>query len=116
VNLISSGMPLEEARLARLSKRLDHFQLSFQGAREDIAHEISGTKSHAQKLRVLDWLKKVRVRRHPKLRHPPAQYRSNRRNAPDRRILQCLARRIRQRAVYGWAFTNREHCSPAAPN
>src|SRR4029077_18451413 len=40
---------------------LDHFQLSFQGAREDLANEICGTKAHAQKLRVLDWLKSRRV-------------------------------------------------------
>src|SRR6201993_1291805 len=62
VNLITSGLPLDEARLAKLVEAgLDHLQLSFQGAREEIAHEISGTKAHAQKLRVLEWLKKVRV-------------------------------------------------------
>src|ERR1051326_9469713 len=55
VNLISSGMPLDESRLAQLVEAgLDHFQLSFPGAREEIAQEISGTKSHAQKLRVLE--------------------------------------------------------------
>src|SRR3989442_10542894 len=55
VNLISSGLPLDEAKLAALVEAgLDHFQLSFQGAREETANEISGTKSHAQKLRVLD--------------------------------------------------------------
>src|SRR4029077_5590109 len=62
VNLITSGLPLDEARLAKLiDAGLDHLQLSFQGARQEIAAEISGTKSHVQKLRVLDWLKKVRV-------------------------------------------------------
>src|SRR5262249_21632263 len=62
VNLISSGLPLDEGRLAQLVEAgLDHFQLSFQGAREEVAQEISGTKSHPQKLRVLDWLKRVRV-------------------------------------------------------
>src|SRR5262249_41265350 len=56
VNLISSGLPLDEAKLAQLVEAgLDHFQLSFQGAREEVAQEISGTKSHAQKLRVLEW-------------------------------------------------------------
>src|SRR5260370_15143809 len=55
-------MPLDEARLAKLiDAGLDHLQLSFQGAREETANEISGTKAHAQKLRVLDWLKQVRV-------------------------------------------------------
>src|SRR6202007_774925 len=62
VNLITSGMPLDEARLAKLiDAGLDHLQLSFQGAREETANEISGTKAHAQKVRVLEWLKKVRV-------------------------------------------------------
>src|SRR3984893_13847328 len=62
VNLITSGLPLDEARLAKLIEAgLDHLQLSFQAAREDTAQEISNTKSHAQKLHVLEWLKKVRV-------------------------------------------------------
>src|ERR1700690_595432 len=48
VNLITSGMPLDEARLeALVQSGLDHFQLSFQGAREEIVQEISGTKAHA---------------------------------------------------------------------
>jgi PqqA peptide cyclase len=62
VNLITSGMPLDESRLAQLIEAgLDHFQLSFQAAREELANEVCGTKAHAQKLRVLDWLRKVRV-------------------------------------------------------
>jgi len=59
VSLISSGLPLDEAKLVALVEAgLDHFQLSFQGARVETAGEISGTKTQAQKLRVLDWLKK----------------------------------------------------------
>jgi PqqA peptide cyclase len=62
VNLITSGLPLDEKRLDELlTAGLDHFQLSFQGAREESANEICGTKAHAQKLRVLDWLKPRRV-------------------------------------------------------
>src|SRR5271169_3635347 len=54
VSLITSGLPLDEAKLAALvNAGLDHFQLSFQGAREETASEISGTQTHAQKLRVL---------------------------------------------------------------
>src|SRR6202163_1667940 len=56
VSLITSGLPLDETKLAALVEAgLDHFQLSFQGALEETANEISGAKSHAQKLRVLDW-------------------------------------------------------------
>jgi PqqA peptide cyclase len=62
VSLISSGLPLDQAKLAALvSAGLDHFQLSFQGAGEETAREISGTSTHAQKLRVLDWLKSYRI-------------------------------------------------------
>src|SRR5258708_23137932 len=52
VNLIPSGLPLDERRLDELvSAGLDHFQLSFQGAHEDSANEFSGSKAYAQKLR-----------------------------------------------------------------
>jgi PqqA peptide cyclase len=62
VSLITSGLPLDEPKLASLvSAGLDHFQLSFQGAREETAREISGTSTHTQKLRVLDWLKNYRI-------------------------------------------------------
>jgi pyrroloquinoline quinone biosynthesis protein E len=59
VSLITSGLPMDEAKLAALADAgLDHFQLSFQGTREETAQEISGTQTHKQKLRVLEWLKK----------------------------------------------------------
>src|SRR5258708_16949286 len=46
VNLITSGLPLHEKRLDELiAARLDHFQLSFQGALADTAREISAAKS-----------------------------------------------------------------------
>src|SRR5271165_5335594 len=62
VNLITSGLPLDEARLdALIDAGLDHFQLSFQGSTAEIAEEISGSKTHAQKLRVLEWLKSRRI-------------------------------------------------------
>src|SRR6266403_568225 len=62
VSLITSGLPLDEAKLTALVEAgLDHFQLSFQGANEQTAREISNTTSHPQKLRVLEWLKKHRI-------------------------------------------------------
>ena len=61
-SLITSGLPLDEAKLAALvSAGLDHFQLSLQGATEQTGREISNTTSHPHKLRVLEWLKKHRV-------------------------------------------------------
>src|SRR6516225_7394597 len=35
----------------------EQVNLAFQGAREEPANEISGTKSHQHKLRVLEWIK-----------------------------------------------------------
>src|SRR5215470_18890464 len=62
VNLITSGLPLDELKLdALVAAGLDHFQLSFQASEGNIAAEISNTKSHQQKLRVLERLKSRRV-------------------------------------------------------
>jgi pyrroloquinoline quinone biosynthesis protein E len=113
VNLITSGMPMDEARLAKLLEAgLDHLQLSFQSAREETAQEISGTKSHAQKLRVLEWLKKVRVA-------VTLNFVVHRRNIDQiEEMLQIAesssATRIEFANVqyYGWAFANRENLLP----
>ena len=113
VNLITSGMPMDEARLTQLVEAgLDHLQLSFQGAREQTAQEISNTKSHAQKLRVLEWLKKVRVA-------VTLNFVIHRRNIDQiEEMLQIAesssATRIEFANVqyYGWAFANRENLLP----
>jgi pyrroloquinoline quinone biosynthesis protein E len=113
VNLITSGLPLDEARLAKLIEAgLDHLQLSFQGANAEIAGEISGTKSHAQKLRVLDWLKKVRVA-------VTLNFVIHRSNIDQIEEMLALAEsssatRIEFANVqyYGWAFANRERLLP----
>jgi PqqA peptide cyclase len=113
VNMISSGMPLDESRLAQLVEAgLDHFQLSFQGAREEIAQEISGTKSHAQKLRVLEWLNKVRVA-------VTLNFVVHRRNIDHIEEMLRIAESSSATRVefanvqyYGWAFVNREHLLP----
>src|SRR5271154_5812927 len=113
VNLITSGMPLDETRLAALVEvGLDHIQLSFQGANPDTAEEISGTKSHAQKLRVLEWLKKVRVA-------VTLNFVIHRRNIDQIEEMLKLAESSSATRVefanvqyYGWAFANREHLLP----
>ena len=113
VNLITSGMPLDEARLAKLiDAGLDHLQLSFQGADPTTAEEISGTKSHAQKLKVLDWLKKVRVA-------VTLNFVIHRRNIDQIDAMLAIAEsssatRIEFANVqyYGWAFANRERLLP----
>src|SRR5215475_12882047 len=113
VNLISSGLPLDEAKLAQLVEAgLDHFQLSFQGAREEIAQEISGTKAHAQKLRVLEWLKQHRL-------GVTLNFVIHRRNINQLPEMLALAEASSATRVefahvqyYGWAFANRDSLLP----
>ena len=113
VNLITSGLHLDETKLAALVEAgLDHFQLSFQAAREETANEISGTKSHAQKLRVPDWLSHHRVA-------VTLNFVIHRRNIDQLEEMLALAEsscatRIEFANVqyYGWAFANRENLLP----
>jgi PqqA peptide cyclase len=113
VSLITSGMPLDEARLSALVEAgLDHIQLSFQAAREELANEICGTKAYAQKLRVLDWLKQHRVAL-------TLNFVIHRRNIDQIEEMLALAESSSATRVefanvqyYGWAFANREHLLP----
>jgi PqqA peptide cyclase len=113
VNLITSGMPMDEARLDEIVQAgLDHIQLSFQGATEESANEFSGTKAHAQKLQVLEWLKRRRVAL-------TLNFVIHRRNIDRLADMLALAEsssagRIEFANVqyYGWAFANRENLLP----
>jgi len=113
VNLITSGLPLDESRLEALVEAgLDHFQLSFQGAREEIAQEISGAKAHAHKLRVLEWLKHHRLA-------VTLNFVIHRRNLDQLPEMLSLvesssATRVEFAHVqyYGWAFANRDSLLP----
>ena len=113
VNLITSGLPLDEGRLDELIRAgLDHIQLSFQGAHEESANEISGTKAHTHKLRVLDWLKTRRLAL-------TLNFVIHRRNIDQLDEMLAIgesssASRIEFANVqyYGWAFANRENLLP----
>jgi pyrroloquinoline quinone biosynthesis protein E len=113
VSLITSGLPLDEAKLDSLiAVGLDHFQLSFQGAREETAAEISGTKTHAQKLRVLEWLKSRRVA-------VTLNFVLHRRNLDQMDEMLAVAENSSATRIefanvqyYGWAFANREQLLP----
>jgi pyrroloquinoline quinone biosynthesis protein E len=113
VNLITSGLPLDQTRLQKLvAAGLDHFQLSFQGARPEIASEISGTTTHAQKLRVLEWLRGHRVA-------VTLNFVIHRRNIDQLQEMLAIAEascatRVEFANVqyYGWAFANRESLLP----
>jgi pyrroloquinoline quinone biosynthesis protein E len=114
VNLITSGLPLDEKRLDELiASGLDHFQLSFQGAREDTANEISGSKSHLQKLRVLDWLKSRRI-------GVTLNFVIHRKNLDQLEEMLAVAENSSATRIefahvqyYGWAFANREQLLPS---
>ena len=55
VSLITSGLPLDEAKLGSLvDAGLDHFQLSFQGATKETAQEISHSTSPVGTITFLD--------------------------------------------------------------
>jgi pyrroloquinoline quinone biosynthesis protein E len=113
VNLITSGLPLDEKRLDELiAAGLDHFQLSFQGAREEAAGEISGSRTHAQKLRVLDWLKSRRVA-------VTLNFVVHRKNLDQLEEMLAIAENSTATRIefahvqyYGWAFANREELLP----
>ena len=57
VSLVTSGVPLDQARLARLAPSLDHVQLSVQDADAASSDRIAGLASHEQKMRVASWVK-----------------------------------------------------------
>jgi PqqA peptide cyclase len=113
VNLITSGLPLDEKRLDELlTAGLDHFQLSFQSAREATANEICGTNAHAQKLRVLEWLRTRRV-------GLTLNFVLHRRNLDQLEEMLSIAENSSATRVefahvqyYGWAFANREQLLP----
>ena len=113
VSLITSGLPLDEAKLEALVQAgLDHFQLSFQGAREETANDVSGTKSHQQKLRVLEWLKHYRI-------GITLNFVIHRRNIDELEEMLSIVTQSGAGCVefasvqyYGWAFANREKLLP----
>lgn len=62
INLITSGVGLDESRLdALIDAGLDHIQLSFQDIEEATANEYAGTRSHALKLRMAEMIRKRRI-------------------------------------------------------
>jgi pyrroloquinoline quinone biosynthesis protein E len=113
VSLITSGLPLDEAKLAALVEAgLDHFQLSFQGATEQTARAISNTTSHPQKLRVLEWLKKHRI-------GVTLNFVIHRQNIQELEEMILLVEEHRPGCVefasvqyYGWGLANREALLP----
>ena len=113
VNLITSGLPMDEHKLdALIGAGLDHLQLSFQGATADIAEEISGSKTHAQKIQVVEWLKARRLAL-------TLNFVIHRRNIHQLEDMLAIAESSSATRVefanvqyYGWAFANRASLLP----
>lgn len=60
VNLITSGVPLERARLAALAQAgLEHVQLSFQGASAEDGWRFARSRSFEQKRQVAGWVREL---------------------------------------------------------
>ncbi len=59
VNLVTSGLPLDRARLERLAPSLDHVQLSVQDADPASSDRIAGTVAFEAKMRVALWVKEL---------------------------------------------------------
>jgi pyrroloquinoline quinone biosynthesis protein E len=57
VSLVTSGVPLEQARLEALAPSLDHVQLSVQAADEASSDSIADYAAFRQKMRVAGWVK-----------------------------------------------------------
>jgi PqqA peptide cyclase len=57
VSLVTSGVPLDRARLERLAPSLDHVQLSVQDASRESSDRIAGFEGFDAKMRVAAWVK-----------------------------------------------------------
>ena len=113
VNLITSGMPLDEKRLGDLVEAgLDHIQISFQGAREESSIEFAGTPAQARKLRAIEWIKQRRLAL-------TLNFVIHRKNVDQLEEMLALTEQIGPGRVefahvqyYGWAFANKKELLP----
>ncbi len=113
VNLITSGLSLDERRLEELVRAgTDHLQLSFQGAREESPIEFAGVPAQAQKLRVARWARQRAI-------GLTLNFVVHRQNLDQLEEMISLTEEIRPERVefanvqyYGWAFANRDLLLP----
>jgi PqqA peptide cyclase len=113
-NLITSGIGLNEERLAALvGAGLDHIQLSFQDAREEPANEIAGTRAHALKIDLAHLIKRYRLAFTVNV----VVHRRNLERLPQMIAMaeELAADRLEIAHVqyYGWALRNRDALLPS---
>ena len=113
-SLITSGVPLERARLARLAERgLDALQLSFQDDRAAEAGRIAGVEALEQKLEVAGWVRELEL----PLTVNVVLQRGNIERVPE---IVALAERfgaerleLANTTYLGWALVNRDQLVPS---
>lgn len=113
VNLITSGLGLTQQRLqALVDAGLDHIQLSFQDSREESANLFAGTRAHARKLQVAEWIRQHRLAF-------TVNMVVHRVNLDRLEELIALAEALRADKLeiahvqyYGWALENRDRLLP----
>jgi pyrroloquinoline quinone biosynthesis protein E len=113
VSLITSGIPLDDARLAALTAAgLDHIQLSFQDAEAGPADEFAGTVAHARKLELVRRIREHRLAL-------TLNFVVHRRNLDRLEEMIALAESSGAQRVeiahvqyYGWALKNRSALLP----
>ena len=113
VNLITSGIPLDEKRLGNLVQAgLDHIQISFQGARQESSIEFAGTQAQERKLRAIEWIKRQRIAL-------TLNFVIHRQNVDQLEEMLALVEKIGPGRVefahvqyYGWAFANVRNLLP----
>ena len=113
VNLITSGIPLDEKRLGDLVQAgLDHIQISFQGARQESSVEFAGMDAQARKLCAIEWIKRQRIAL-------TLNFVIHRQNVDQLDEMVALVEKIGPGRVefahvqyYGWAFANARNLLP----
>lgn len=113
VNMITSGIGLDEKRLAALvDAGLEHLQLSFQDLDEMTANHIAGTRAHALKLALIPVIKKFSIAftinlviHRMNLDHLEAFIGLAEQFSPDRLEIAHVQ-------YYGWALRNRSLLMP----
>jgi pyrroloquinoline quinone biosynthesis protein E len=113
VNMITSGIGLDELRLSSLvNSGLEHLQLSFQDLDETTANHIAGTRAHALKLALVPVIKKFSIAftinlvvHRMNLNHLEAFIGLAEEFSPDRLEIAHVQ-------YYGWALRNRALLMP----
>jgi pyrroloquinoline quinone biosynthesis protein E len=112
-NLLTSGMGMDEARVAALKEAgLDHIQVSFQADDPDLNNRLAGSDSYLQKVEVA---RRVKAHGYPMVLNIVM----HRHNLDRMREILDMALALEADYVelantqyYGWALTNRDYLLP----